>query len=195
MKSTRYAVYVLLVVATPATGQSDFTRFRNLEVFGGYSHGSFTVNNYRKDFDGFGVSVASDFADHLGYELEYARQYGSDQVVPVLPFPTPGSSQAPGYVFPSIKETQLLFGFRYPAHWEGLRVFAHTLAGASKTPNRTKFTLCLGGGFDVPVSEHLSIRVLQVDYVPQGQRLAYQPSNWGNNIRFQTGIVFSIGVR
>ncbi|MBZ5563866.1 MAG: porin family protein [Acidobacteriia bacterium] len=193
MKSTRYAFFVFLAVTTPALAQNDFSQFRNLEFFGGFSHGTFTVNDYHKDFDGFAVSAATDWADHFGYEFEYARQYGSDQVVPVLPFPPPGSSQPPRYIFPSIKESQLLFGLRNPAHWKGLRVFGHTLMGASKTPNHTKFTLCLGGGMDLPLSEHFSLRVLQVDYIPQGQRQDYQPSAWGNNIRFQTGIVYTIG--
>ncbi len=189
MKSTRYALFALLAVTPLARAQmGDFSQFRNLEFFGGFSHGTFTVNNYHRDFDGFAVSAATDFADHVGYELEYARQYGSDQVVPVL-----GSSQPAGYVFPSIKESQLLFGLRYPAHWKGLRVFGHTLMGASKTPNHTKLTLCVGGGIDLPVSEHFSIRVLQFDYVPQGQRLAYQASQWGNNFRYQMGIVYTIG--
>ncbi len=193
MKTARCAFFVVLAFTTPALGQNDFRQFRNLEFFGGFSHGTFTVNDYHKDFDGFAVSAAADWADHFGYELQYARQYGSDQVVPRLAVAASGSSFSAGYFFPSIKESQLLFGLRYPGHWKGLRVFGHTLMGASKTPNHTKFTLCVGGGFDVPVSEHFSIRVLQVDYIPQGQRQDYQPSPWGNNVRFQMGIVYTIG--
>jgi hypothetical protein len=88
------------------------------------------------------------------------------------------------------------------------RVFAEALAGGvhaeaeatavnrfgtatiSRSASADAFAMALGGGFDWRLSEHLSWRVVQADYL--GTSLG---SDWQNNFRASTGIVYSFGHR
>jgi hypothetical protein len=60
--------------------------------------------------------------------------------------------------------------------------------GASATATDNGFATALGGGFDWRLTNHLSWRVLQADYL--GTSLG---SHWQNNFRATTGIVYTFG--
>jgi len=84
------------------------------------------------------------------------------------------------------------------------KVFAEALAGgvhaeadatvrfrfssASASASDNGFAMALGGGFDWRLTNHLSWRVLQADYLGTGLG-----SDWQNNFRASTGIVYSFG--
>jgi opacity protein-like surface antigen len=86
--------------------------------------------------------------------------------------------------------------------------FAHVLLGAvtqdvgnvltsttgttttiTSTPNNTQFAMALGGGLDISVTERLSVRALQADYVLT--RLVANTNQ--NNIRASAGFVLKLG--
>lgn len=86
------------------------------------------------------------------------------------------------------------------------KVFAEALAGgvhaeadatvrfrfnsASASASDDGFAMAMGGGFDWRLTNHLSWRVVQADYL--GTSLG---SDWQNNFRASTGIVYSFGQR
>lgn len=60
--------------------------------------------------------------------------------------------------------------------------------GASASASEDGFAMALGGGFDWRLTNHLSWRVVQGDYL--GTHLG---SDWQNSFRASTGIVYSFG--
>ena len=100
-----------------------------------------------------------------------------------------------------------VFGPRFTL-WRNPRfkIFAEALAGGvhaqadvslqagavrfTRTASADAFAMAFGGGFDWRLSEHLSWRVLQADYLPTDI-----DSQWQNNFRATTGIVYSFGRR
>ena len=54
--------------------------------------------------------------------------------------------------------------------------------------------LAIGGGLDVKVSRTISIRVLQLDYLPsRAEFSAAGVKDWTHNFKAETGIVFTLG--
>jgi hypothetical protein len=66
-----------------------------------------------------------------------------------------------------------------------------TSGGIAQTGWQTHFAMTTGGGIDVPISEHFSIRPLQAEYfltkIPDGL------SNRQDNFRFSAGVSFHFG--
>jgi hypothetical protein len=78
---------------------------------------------------------------------------------------------------------------------EGLAGGVHAEAQASlgtrsQSASDDGFAMAVGGGLDWRLTDHLSWRVLQADYL--GTSLG---SDWQNNFRASTGIVYSFGHR
>jgi hypothetical protein len=83
------------------------------------------------------------------------------------------------------------------ALWGG-SAFAHVLFGATHTsvsvtptgPHATDFTfgMALGGGFDLPLRNEISVRVLQAEYLRNSSFGAGQ-----NNYRLSAGVSFNLG--
>src|ERR1051326_5309765 len=79
----------------------------------------------------------------------------------------------------------------------GASAFAHVLFGATHTsvsvtptgPHVTEFTfgMALGGGFDLPLRNEISVRVLQAEY------LRNSFGDGQNNYRLSAGVAFNIG--
>ena len=82
------------------------------------------------------------------------------------------------------------------------RVFAEALAGGvsadvqasvgsfSQSASDSGFAMALGAGFDWRFTRHFSWRVVQGDYLP-----THLGSQWQNNFRLSSGIVYSFGGR
>jgi hypothetical protein len=62
--------------------------------------------------------------------------------------------------------------------------------GASLSASDDGFATAIGAGFDWRLTNHLSWRILQADYLGTGLG-----SDWQNNFRASTGIVYSFGHR
>jgi Outer membrane protein beta-barrel domain len=97
-------------------------------------------------------------------------------------------------------------GPRYTWRGEGINLFAHTLLGANHLNTasfgaRTGIGAILGGGIDLPLNKHLSLRLIEADYqwakenfakqVPPSQPDLRRPSYSGARLR--TGVVFNFG--
>ena len=104
----------------------------------------------------------------------------------------------------SLQVETLLFGPRYSsAHWKRWTPFAQALFGGALGsgtlygPNATTsgsasgFALSAGGGLDFNVSQHMSVRIFQADYLMT--RLPNFINNYQNNFRISAGVVFHIG--
>jgi outer membrane protein OmpA-like peptidoglycan-associated protein len=97
-------------------------------------------------------------------------------------------------------------GPRFTWRREGINLFAHTLLGANhlNTANfgaRTGIGAILGGGIDLTIVKHLSLRLIEADYqwakqnfakeVPPSQSDLRRPSYGGARLR--SGLVFNFG--
>jgi len=97
-------------------------------------------------------------------------------------------------------------GPRFTWRGEGINLFAHTLLGANhlNTANfgaRTGIGAILGGGIDLTITKHVSLRLIEADYqwakqnfakqVPSSQPDLRRPSYEG--VRLRTGVVFNFG--
>jgi outer membrane immunogenic protein len=71
----------------------------------------------------------------------------------------------------------------------GFDAYFPSAAGFTLTPDA--FAMAAGGGVNVPVSRHLAIRPVQVDYFQT--QLPNNAANRENNLRVGAGIVFAIG--
>lgn len=88
---------------------------------------------------------------------------------------------------------------KFKAFVEGLAGGVHAKAdftlhsrytAPSASASADAFAMAVGGGFDWRITNHLSWRILQADYV--GTELG---SDWQNNFRASTGLVYSFGQR
>ena len=100
-----------------------------------------------------------------------------------------------------LRTSQVLFGPEFVRRSEKSAIFAHTLFGLSNTrlveslggsdvvpdvASRTNLAFGVGGGFDIHLTQLLTVRAVQADFVPT--RLA---GNWENQFRVSTGVVFT----
>jgi len=79
---------------------------------------------------------------------------------------------------------QILFGL---AHGSG----SEFPQGNSLVPSANSFALELGGGADYTIVKHLSIRLVQADYLRT--QLPNSTSNWQNNLRIAAGVTLIFG--
>jgi outer membrane protein OmpA-like peptidoglycan-associated protein len=92
-----------------------------------------------------------------------------------------------------------LGGLQYKYHSDNFSPFVHIFAGAARQSffgfSQWNAALGAGGGFDYYVGKHISLRIVQADYIysnftpPAG--LGFN-SQW-NSIRLSTGFVFGLG--
>lgn len=100
-----------------------------------------------------------------------------------------------------LRTSQVLFGPEFVKRSEKSALFVHTLFGLSNTrlveslggsdivpdvASRTNLAFGVGGGFDIHLTQLLTLRAVQADYIPT--RLA---GSWENQFRVSTGIVFT----
>jgi outer membrane immunogenic protein len=100
----------------------------------------------------------------------------------------------------SLKLTSFLAGLRYSRHHSRLAPFGQVLLGGAHasgelTPNssglagsETAFAMTAGGGLDVKLSHHLSLRVVQADYFLT--HFNNSLNNRQNDFRIGAGLVF-----
>jgi hypothetical protein len=85
-----------------------------------------------------------------------------------------------------VKVKQYLFGPRFNFRRTRVNVFGHGLFGSSRSNSGSGFTLGLGGGLDINLKKHLSVRPLQVDWLTGGV--------WNKDaVRISIGVVIPFG--
>ena len=175
MRRLVFAAAVILLSTLSASAQEETPK---VEVFGGYSYGGGNAH-------GWNGSVAGNVNEWLGLVADFAGHYTRIE--------SPVSSER-------IKTHALLFGPRFSARTKHVTPFAHILLGAAHNDARarelgldfhftdTSFAAALGGGLDVHVGKHVSIRAFQIDYLRTNFFGGAQ-----NKGRISAGVVFRFG--
>ncbi len=132
---------------------------------------------------GWGASGTYNFTEHWGLTLDVGGNYQD-----------------------KASESTIAVGPRFMWRTEGLNVFAHTLLGLNRLApkgieGKNGIGAVLGGGFDLPVTRALSIRIFEADWVwghhnfsdiiPPTDPHLQRPSLSGARLR--TGLVFNLG--
>jgi opacity protein-like surface antigen len=175
---------LLAITALPAVAQES----PKYEVFGGY--GYVRPEGGQANLSGWHTSVASNMNNWFGIAMELSGQYGSQTLS------IPDSSGQITRVKASVDFHSLSFGPRFTYRKnERLSPFAHVLVGiargnwkrpASVAGEETSFGAAVGGGFDTKITEHVSFRMIQAEYVRT--HFGTTPEK---NFRIATGFLFS----
>jgi hypothetical protein len=189
----------VLVFGTAAFAQD----YHKIEVTGDYSyiHANPQNNNIIPTFslNGGGGSGAFYFSKYIGIEAEF-QGYGSYTHNIITPG---GVVSASGNLFtynvgPVVKFrtshfepfVEALFGGAHSNFYGNLY---KNCGGAcvSKSPSNNAFDFLIGGGIDIPLGEHFSIRPAQFDYLLTRFGNDFTGGNNNqSNFRFQAGVQF-----
>ena len=172
-KSTIAAGFLLafaFVIGTSTVAAQD--DINTGEAFIGFMH-------KRSDGDGFnGIngSATYNFHKYVGAKFDVSWSKGPDSIL-----------------FGRPTDTTYMGGVQFKDNSkEGSTVkpFAHVLLGGNRQSissfSETGFTMAVGGGIDVKVSDRMSIRLIQADYQP-----VWVDGSSTNQTRFSFGVVFN----
>jgi hypothetical protein len=194
MKRESTFILLFLFFAAPCRAQETPA----WQFFGGYSFQRADVREYFKttpiiytfrhhyvNMNGWDFAVTENRNRWFGGSLDLSGSYKTPQVAGI-------SNSEEIY--------SILYGPRitYPGPLLGGSAFAHALFGATHTsvkvtptgPHATDFSfgMAVGGGFDLPIRNEVSVRILQVEYF---RNTSFGASH--NNYRLSTGVVFNVG--
>jgi hypothetical protein len=158
------------------------------EVFAGYSYLNFDTRGFttsRLNLNGWEASAAFNVNSWIGAEADFSGHYKGD---------------CAGVAGLTCKDLSFMGGPRFTYRQKRITAFAHalfggdngTLAYSRASLSDTPFSLAGGGGIDVAVTPHISLRVGQVDYFLT-RHLSAQGVPRQNNIRASAGVVFMFG--
>jgi hypothetical protein len=165
------------------------------EFFGGYSFERSPVRQYFKSTPILYTFRESD-ANLNGWELAVTENLNSW---------FGGTLQATGhYVNPvaagttnHVKMFSIMYGPRFAHRTRHATPYAHLLFGASHSSvtvspgphaSETIFAIGAGGGLDVSLGEHMSVRALQIQYSPMNPVVTKD-----HNFQASAGVVFYVG--
>ncbi len=193
-------IAVLCTLSTPVAAQDQPAP--KVEIFGGYSFlypgtdihgvrplGLFPLNSrLESNPRGAGVSVTYNFTRWLGLTADLSSHWGSGETTIAKKLDDTGLSN-------------LSFGPKATFRARRFSVFIEALAGLHRLMPEdfhhvTKFGAMMGGGVDVNVSRHFSLRLLRADYMLSTYRygpIATTLSTDLRGIRLQTGVNFLFG--
>lgn len=207
-KSIGLLVFVVLVTLVAAAQSGEFPK---VELSGDYSYvslhpqiltsqnangggGAFVYNvtslfGIKADFQGYaaGTGISTYLKDHYGYA---------------------GSASGNGFTYlfgPQIKK----HSGKFQPFGEGLFGAIHTngyatllkcienngCSGISGNGNNNGFAMEFGGGLDIPISQHVQIRPVEVDYLYThigANHIANYSAGW-NNFKYVGGVNFTFG--
>ena len=191
MRNLFFSLVVTLLLAVPTMAQNSAAG----QLFGGFSYANIDALG-RENGYGFQASYSHSLSDKFSLVADFGGQFASiDSSVPLL-----------GTFSIDFQNYEYLFGPRINQRSGKYNAFAHALVGASQvrtsattinilgipipipSTSETGFALGFGGGFDVDLSERVSFRVVQIDYIP-----ANIAGAWTHNVRFGVGLVFKLG--
>jgi opacity protein-like surface antigen len=169
---------------------------QKVEIFGGYSYlraddcddNSGPNCDGGIDLQGFNVSFNQNFTKWIGLKTDISGHYGDVTLIP-------GSPKADLNAYLFLVGPQVTF-----PKFERVRPFAHVLFGVTRvsltqfpiggrtTIRDSAFTLAVGGGADLKLTDVVAIRLFQTDYV-----LTRFDDTTQNNFRASTGVVLRFG--
>jgi opacity protein-like surface antigen len=155
------------------------------ELFGGLTYMR-APDESAKNLVGFNGSLFYDFTPHVAVGADFMGAFGDfTGTAGSLKFDT------------SLHRFTYVFGPQFNFHPnDKVKVFVHPLFGGVHDTTKTTFgtmsvsssanafAMQLGGGVDVRVTPHVSVRIVQADYLP-----THFGGNWQNNFRISTGVV------
>jgi hypothetical protein len=199
---------IMLLIGTHAFAQDRF------EVYGEYSYLRFNPTVFglnSRSFNGGGGGATWYFAkilgvkgDFMGYgSTTFTKTFNTSVIVPgggVIPagtYTTQGNMFTylfgPVVKIPIPKITpfgEILFGGSNTNGYVNLENSINNAGGTiSRTPTQHPFTMALGGGLDISLSRHISLRPGEVDYVLSRYSNPLTSTNNQNNFRYCGGIV------
>jgi hypothetical protein len=188
-------VVALLTLAPTAAAQPSRADFA-----GGLSFASFDTGI--EDFErqtglGWDLNAHIPLSEVFGVSIDVAGHYGNfEGLSSLFGFPT---------AEPGFSTLHLLIGPRASMRQGRATLFGHALAGFLRSKldafeflgitypseSSSNFALGLGAGFDIAASDHLGIRLAQVDYIPVRDG-AEDNGGWTHSVRVTAGIVLKI---
>jgi len=167
--------FLPLLVWSPRVEAQQIDEGPRVQVFGGYS---------RVQFD----SKSFGFSDNTG--LNGWTASGAYNLLPEFGI----VGQIGGHYGPNLRVVEWLIGPQVRYHWK-VDFFGHLMFGkaqtrviSSATQEDTNLAYTMGGGFDFPISDRLSIRVIEADYF-RTRAIGTDQSN----IKYSTGLVYRWG--
>lgn len=160
-----------------------------------------------ENLNGGGGSLVYNFGKYVGIKAEFGGYANAEQTFhiaanpPLIPRSGTFTTQANLFTY--------LFGpqINIPAH--KVRVFGQALFGGANTngyahlfqaagitglsEGNNGFAMAFGGGVDIPVANHVMIRVAQLDYLLTRYEWKELGINNQSNFRYQAGLVFGWG--
>lgn len=144
------------------------------ELFGGYSYFLSDAGGSAVSFHGTELSIAENINSWFGGALDVSSHWNSGLNVTTFMYGP-------------------VFSFRRNPR---ITPFVHVMGGGVRgsvgyldiSRARTTIGMQAGGGFDVKITKHLAMRVLQVDYVLSNFSGSHQA-----NVRASVGLVFRFG--
>jgi len=190
MKRAGIFLLLALILAVPLRGQDNSPK---AEVFSGYSFSRASFYTIGHNLNGWGASVSATVTRYFGVTADFSGSYGSQTFA--LPCPAPGC--APQTTRVSVYH--FLGGPRFTRRTHDGTLFVHALLGivhgnAQVPSSQTEFAMGFGGGADIVLGKRVAYRILQADYI-SGKRSSNYGGGWENELRIQTGIVFTFGKR
>jgi hypothetical protein len=176
-----FSICAFAVLAFCSAADAQKSLVPAIEVFGGYSHLSFPSSG-------------------LGFE-NWTQMNGFDVAVS-LPHIYRGlgiTADASGNYATALEQYNYFIGPQYKWEFNRFRFIAHGLYGRAQTrvrqpgstfvePSDRQRSIALGGEVDVPISNRISIRAVQADYVAASAFGANR-----NSVRLSTGLIVSFG--
>jgi hypothetical protein len=171
---------------------------------------------HAKAFNGGGGGVQVNFGHHFGIKADL-QGYASDTwtgTISATPVVTPHGTIPIGTYSSSANMFTWMFGPTVGTHLGRLNVYGETLFGGSNSNGyvdlvkaidanggtinlsgaQHPFTMAAGGGFDLRVSHHLTVRLAEFDYVlTRYTNPIVASTNNQNNWRYLGGLVFTFG--
>lgn len=126
----------VLVLALPAAAQREFPK---AEIFGGYQ---FTHLNPSLNANGWNAAVNGNMNRWFGITADFSGAYKNG-----------------GHLYTA------MFGPTFTVRTGRISAFAHTLLGGATAGEGGAFSMAVGGGADFNAGHHLSIRLLQADWM------------------------------
>jgi hypothetical protein len=174
----RKALIFLALLILPMSALAQQTP--KVEVFGGYSNLTSNLDYNSFNLSGFHVSVTENLNSWFGGAVDFSSQYGTS-----AGYKTDAQTVMYGPVFAYRKHPSIV-------------PFVHGMGGVVRggpeyvNISKPEFRLGLigGGGLDVKVSPHVSLRLVQADYLYTRFSSARQ-----DNIQLSAGIVLTFGTK
>jgi opacity protein-like surface antigen len=171
-------------------------------IFGGYSY----LRNHSNGFNGWEGQGTYNFTPHLGVTADVSGDYRTATSFSLLGVSASANQHLYTYLFGPTVTTNLgrsavfahaLFGQAHSSLGAGVSL---PIVGgiSSGITSANAFAMAFGGGVDIGVSPHVSIRAAQVDYLRTqfsatdslATGLSSSLNNGQNSFRYSAGIVF-----